>query len=111
MSRGRWFAWSLVAITAGGLALRIAYVLSSARIWSSPATRSSGTVMLRRRKAPLLPLMVAPLIVVAVTIAFSNPRYRASTETALVVLAAVAIDAGSGGSGAHRRRAAPPVLA
>ena len=49
---------------------------------------------MRRRRAPLFPLLVPPLIVlIAVTIAFYNPRYRAAAETSLVVLAAVAIDA------------------
>ncbi len=64
-------------------------------LWVVLALAVTGTLILRRRKAPLLPLVVAPLIVlIAVTIAFYNPRYRASAETALVVLAAVAIDAG-----------------
>ncbi|HUF84490.1 MAG TPA: glycosyl transferase, partial [Acidimicrobiia bacterium] len=64
-------------------------------LWVVLALAATGTVMLRRRKAPLLPLLVAPLIVlIAVTIAFYNPRYRAAAETSLVVLAAVAIDAG-----------------
>ncbi len=66
-------------------------------LWVVLALAVPGGVILWRRKAPLLPLLVPPLIVlIAVTVAFYNPRYRASAETSLVLLAAVAIDAGLG---------------
>ena len=81
-------------------------------LWLVLALAATGTVMLRRRQAPLLPLLVAPLIVlIAVTIAFYNPRYRAAAETSLVVLAAVAIDAGIGRFRRSRPEPAPPVPA
>jgi 4-amino-4-deoxy-L-arabinose transferase-like glycosyltransferase len=63
-------------------------------LWLVLALAVAGVIVMRRRRAPLFPLLVPPLIVlIAVTIAFYNPRYRAAAETSLVVLAAVAIDA------------------
>jgi 4-amino-4-deoxy-L-arabinose transferase-like glycosyltransferase len=56
----------------------------------------AGGVILRRRRTPVYPLVVLPVIVlVAVGIALGSNRYRASAEGALVVLAAVTLDAGS----------------
>jgi hypothetical protein len=55
----------------------------------------AGSVILRRRRTPVYPLVVLPVIVlVAVGIALGSNRYRASAEGALVVLAAVTLDAG-----------------
>jgi 4-amino-4-deoxy-L-arabinose transferase-like glycosyltransferase len=55
----------------------------------------AGGVILRRRRMPVYPLVVLPVIVLfAVAIALGSNRYRASAEGALVVLAAVTIDAG-----------------
>jgi 4-amino-4-deoxy-L-arabinose transferase-like glycosyltransferase len=55
----------------------------------------AGVVILRRRRTPVYPLVVLPVIVLfAVAIALGSVRYRASAEGALVVLAAVSIDAG-----------------
>jgi 4-amino-4-deoxy-L-arabinose transferase-like glycosyltransferase len=53
-----------------------------------------GAVILRRRRVPISPLVV-PVIVATVSamLAFGNPRYRAEADIALVVLAAVAVDA------------------
>jgi 4-amino-4-deoxy-L-arabinose transferase-like glycosyltransferase len=55
----------------------------------------AGGVILRRRRTPVYPLVVLPVIMLfAVAIALGSVRYRASAEGALVVLAAVTIDAG-----------------
>ena len=52
-----------------------------------------GAFALRRRKVPVFPLLVFPVIVlISVTITFATTRYRAIAEGVLVVLAAVAID-------------------
>jgi len=54
-----------------------------------------GAVVLRRRRVLLFPLVALPSIVlVSVTLTFATNRYRAIAEPALVVLAAVAVDAG-----------------
>lgn len=54
-----------------------------------------GAVTLRRRRSvPLFPLLAVPAIVLlAVAVTFAQTRYRAPAEPAVVVLAAVAIDA------------------
>jgi heme A synthase len=53
-----------------------------------------GALVLRGRRVPLLPLVAFPVIVlVSVAITFAQSRYRAPAEAALVVLAAVAVDA------------------
>jgi 4-amino-4-deoxy-L-arabinose transferase-like glycosyltransferase len=64
----------------------------------------AGAVTLRRRRdVPVFPLLAVPAIVlVAVAVTFGQTRYRAPAEPAVVVLAAVAIDAG-----VSRRRAVP----
>jgi 4-amino-4-deoxy-L-arabinose transferase-like glycosyltransferase len=55
----------------------------------------TGAVILRRRRVKVFPLLVPPAIVLsAVALALGSNRYRASAEPALVVLAAVAINAG-----------------
>ena len=64
-------------------------------LWLVLTLAISGGVIVWRRKAPLLPLVVAPFIVVlTVAMIYYDVRFRASAETSLVVLAAVAIDAG-----------------
>jgi 4-amino-4-deoxy-L-arabinose transferase-like glycosyltransferase len=58
------------------------------------AAAVAGGVILRRRRVTVFPLLVPPGIVLfAVALALGSNRYRASAEGALVVLAAVAIDA------------------
>jgi 4-amino-4-deoxy-L-arabinose transferase-like glycosyltransferase len=53
-----------------------------------------GALVLRRRRVPVLPLAAFPVIVlVSVALTFAQSRYRAPAEAALVVLAAVAVDA------------------
>jgi 4-amino-4-deoxy-L-arabinose transferase-like glycosyltransferase len=53
-----------------------------------------GAVTLRRRRVPVYPVAAVFLTVgAAVTLAFGTPRYRASAETALCLLAAVGITA------------------
>jgi 4-amino-4-deoxy-L-arabinose transferase-like glycosyltransferase len=65
----------------------------------------AGAVALRRRRQlPVFPLLVVPaLVLLAAALTFGQTRYRAPAEPAVVVLAAVAIDAVL-----PRRRAAPP---
>src|SRR5680860_137843 len=54
-----------------------------------------GAVILRRRRVPLLPLVGFPAIVlVSVAVTFAQLRYRAPAEPAVVLLAAVALEAG-----------------
>ncbi len=64
----------------------------------------AGAVVLRRRReVPMFPLLVVPAVVLmAVAIMFAQTRYRAPAEPAVVILAAVAIDAVM-----RQRRAAP----
>jgi 4-amino-4-deoxy-L-arabinose transferase-like glycosyltransferase len=53
-----------------------------------------GAVLLRRRRVLLFPLVALPAIVlISLAVSFGTTRYRAIAEGALVVLAAVAIDA------------------
>jgi hypothetical protein len=65
----------------------------------------AGAVVLRRRReVPVFPLLVVPAVVLmAVAAIFAQTRYRAPAEPAVVVLAAVAVDAML-----PRRRAGPP---
>jgi hypothetical protein len=55
----------------------------------------AGAVILRRRRgSPVFPLVVVPAVVLfTVAVTYATDRFRASAETALAVLAAVAIDA------------------
>jgi hypothetical protein len=68
-----------------------------------------GVVSLRRRRAPLLPLL-APVAMVSVVAAvvYGGTRLRFAAEPALVVLAAVAIDAGIARRRTGAGRAAKP---
>ncbi len=55
---------------------------------------AGGVIVRSRRRVPLFPLLVPPVIVLfAVALALGSNRYRASAEGVLVILAAVAIDA------------------
>jgi hypothetical protein len=65
----------------------------------------AGAVVLRRRReVPVFPLLVVPAVVLmAVATIFAQTRYRAPAEPAVVILAAVAIDAV-----VPRPRAGPP---
>ena len=65
-----------------------------------------GAIVLRRRRTLVFPLVALPAIVlISVTLTFATNRYRAIAEGALVVLAAVAIDAGIRWLHARRGRA------
>lgn len=76
--RERWLAWS---------SLSMFYVIAPLAIF--------GAFVLRRRRVPVFPLVALPAIaLIAVTLTFATNRYRAIAEGALVILAAVAIDAG-----------------
>jgi 4-amino-4-deoxy-L-arabinose transferase-like glycosyltransferase len=76
---------------------RSAFVAWSSIIgfWAVALLAVAGGITLRRRRVPVIPL-VAPVLVVlwAITVTHAETRYRASCESALVVLAAVAIDVG-----------------
>ena len=65
---------------------------------------AGAAVLRRRREVPVFPLLVVPAVVLmAVAAIFAQTRYRAPAEPALVILAAVAIDAIM-----RRRRVGPP---
>ena len=68
------------------LALAMYYALAAGTV--------VGTVVLRRRRIPVLPLL-APIIGVTLTVSvtFGETRYRALAEVSLVLLSAVAVDA------------------
>jgi 4-amino-4-deoxy-L-arabinose transferase-like glycosyltransferase len=67
----------------------------------------TGGVILRRRRVKVFPLIVPCAIVLfAVAVALGSNRYRASAEPVLVVLAAVAINAGLSAYQRRRSRAA-----
>jgi hypothetical protein len=70
-------------------------VIGLVSLWAVLALSVAGAIVLRRRRIPVYPLLAAPAaVLIAVTLTFATHRYRASAESALVVLAAVAIDAG-----------------
>jgi 4-amino-4-deoxy-L-arabinose transferase-like glycosyltransferase len=76
--RERWVSWSSLGMFYAIAVLAIA-----------------GAVVLRRRRVPVFPLMALPAAaLIAVTLTFATNRYRAIAESALVLLAAVAIEAG-----------------
>jgi 4-amino-4-deoxy-L-arabinose transferase-like glycosyltransferase len=67
----------------------------------------AGAVILRRRGAPLLPVLAFPLLVsVTAVLVYGLTRFRFAAEPAIVVLAAVALDAAL-----RRRRAAARLTA
>ncbi len=87
-------------------------------IWYYPlvALAIGGTVILRRRRQPIYPLMalvIVPTITAIVT--YGGLRFRSEAEVAIVILAAVALDAAwsslAGRPRAHRRTARPPLAA
>lgn len=70
-----------------GSGLTTFYVLAVAAI--------PGAYLIRRRKLPIYPLVI-PIVTSAIGVmfVFGTTRYRATSETAIVLLAAVGIDAG-----------------
>lgn len=69
-----------------------------------------GAVVLRRRGAPLAPLLAWPVTTTLAAItAFGETRYRVPSEVTLVVLAACALDALAARRLAARRRVSPAV--
>jgi hypothetical protein len=58
------------------------------------AAAVAGAVVARRRRLPLAPLAgCVVLVVVVAALTYGNQRFRVTAEPALVVLAAVAVDA------------------
>ena len=82
--------------------------LSLAMYYPIAGLAVAGAVVLRRRReVPVFPLVALPAIVLITTaLAFGTNRYRATAEGALVVLAAVAIDAAVVALARRRRRQA-----
>ncbi len=65
-------------------------------IWFYPlaALALGGAVILRRRRRPIFPLVALFIVpTVAAVVTYGNYRFRSEAEVALVVLAAVALDA------------------
>jgi len=80
------------------LGLAMYYALAGASIF--------GIFLLRRRRIPVLPLLVPMLLVTIVAMATNGQtRYRASAEVSLIVLASVAASARAG----SKREEAPPL--
>ncbi len=79
--------------------------------WAAVLAAIAGGIVLRRRRIPVWPLLVVPVITfVAVGITFAQTRYRSPAEVSVLLLAAVAIDAGLRAFVARRtRRAAPGI--
>jgi hypothetical protein len=87
--------------------------VAQATSWSyygAAAAAIAGAIVLRRRRVPVFPLAAFPVVIlVSVAVTFGQDRYRAPAEVALLVLAAVAVDAVVGRR-SHRRarvRSAP----
>jgi hypothetical protein len=71
--------------SAARIALAQFYVLAPLAI--------AGAVILWRRKKPIAPLVVLPILVsLTAMLAFGNTRYRAVAEPAIVAFAAVAVE-------------------
>ena len=63
--------------------------------WILAALSIAGVVILRKRKTRVYPLVALVAIAFStIAISFATPRYRTTAEPAIVMLAAVAIDAG-----------------
>ena len=69
----------------------------------------AGAVVLRRRRAaPVFPLLVLPLIaLLTVAATYGTTRFRATAETSLAILAAVAVDASVRAVRQHGNSAVP----
>jgi len=62
--------------------------------WAVALLSIAGAVVLRRRKIPVYPLLASVVVVlVTVMVTYASTRFRTTAEPALVVLAAVAMDA------------------
>jgi hypothetical protein len=58
------------------------------------ALAAVGIVVLRRRRVPVSPFLgMAAIVTVTAAITFGTTRYRVPLEAAIVVLAAIALDA------------------
>jgi len=63
--------------------------------WILGAIAVVGGVVLRRRGVPVWPTLAVPVaVVIAVALTFGQLRYRAPAEASVIVLAAVALEAG-----------------
>ena len=64
-------------------------------LWPMMVLAAVGAVVLRRRRTPIFPLVaLIAIMFVTVALSYGAQRFRAVAEPALLVLAAVAIDAG-----------------
>jgi hypothetical protein len=62
--------------------------------WALLPLAAAGAVIARRRKVPIFPFLVFPVLVVfTVLLTIGSVRYRAPAEVPLVMLAAVALEA------------------
>lgn len=76
--------------------------------WLVAGLAVAGVVRLRHLGIPTFPALGPPAVVlVAVLTAFASTRYRASCEPALVVLAAVGVEAALAAAGARSHRRHP----
>jgi hypothetical protein len=66
-------------------------------LWVLEVAAGAGVVVLRRRRALLLPLVAPPLALsIASVVIYGTTRFRAAAEPSLVLLAAVAVAALAG---------------
>jgi 4-amino-4-deoxy-L-arabinose transferase-like glycosyltransferase len=63
--------------------------------WATEVAAIAGVVIMRRRRGPpAFPLIVMPVVtLITVALTYATDRFRAAAETALALLAAVALDA------------------
>ena len=79
--------------TSRGTSIRVIQ-LGFVSYWILLPTAVAGAVILRRRRVPLLPLVAFGVTVsIATVLTYGFTRFRASADVAIVLLAAVAIDA------------------
>lgn len=68
--------------------------LQLAFYWALLVPAIAGAVILRRRHVLLYPLLAFPItVIISTAVTFGDSRYRAAAEVALVILAAVALEA------------------
>ena len=79
--------------------------LAFVAFWALSISAVFGVIVLRRRHVPLFPLIALPLTAaIGIALTFGSPRYRAPADVSIVLLAAVAIDAGLDRVDSSRKR-------